>query len=324
MTLFGQASLTARRLVEAGGRFVTVFWDEFGLAGTGWDTHWDHFPRMKDELLPGPRRDSFGAADRSRSPRAARRNAGRSLERARPDPQAGVGAGGRPRPLVALLLGRDGRRRRETRLRAGQVRQDRQRPARAQGVAQGYPRDHLSLARHRPGHDPHRSAGAADGTGTERGPKVNRRRFLGFEMEPFIDAHSHIWTPDVAHYPLAAGFKVADMQPRSFTAEELLALCRPAGVGRVNLIQMSYYEFDNRYMLDMIKLYPDRFVGTAIVDPLGRRPGTIDARRSARAACMPSAFSPTTASSRQPAGSSRRVTRRCSPRPHRPARRSRA
>jgi hypothetical protein len=53
MTLFGQAALTARRLVEAGGRFVTVFWDEYGLAGTGWDTHWDHFARMKDELLPG-------------------------------------------------------------------------------------------------------------------------------------------------------------------------------------------------------------------------------------------------------------------------------
>ena len=53
MTLFGQAALTARRLVERGGRFVTVFWDEYGLAGTGWDTHWDHYPRMKDELLPG-------------------------------------------------------------------------------------------------------------------------------------------------------------------------------------------------------------------------------------------------------------------------------
>lgn len=92
-------------------------------------------------------------------------------------------------------------------------------------------------------------------------------------VEPYIDAHSHIWTPDVAHYPLAEGFTVADMKPRSFTAEELLAHCRPAGVGRVNLIQMSYYEFDNRYMLDMIKLYPDRFVGTAIVDPLAPRPG---------------------------------------------------
>ena len=92
-------------------------------------------------------------------------------------------------------------------------------------------------------------------------------------LEPYIDAHSHIWTPDVGHYPLAKGFTVADMQPRSFTAEELLATCRPAGVGRVNLIQMSYYEFDNRYMLDMIKLYPERFVGTAIVDPLGADPG---------------------------------------------------
>jgi hypothetical protein len=53
MTIFGQASLAARRLVEAGSRFVTVFWDEFGLAGSGWDTHWEHYPRMKNELCPG-------------------------------------------------------------------------------------------------------------------------------------------------------------------------------------------------------------------------------------------------------------------------------
>ena len=84
--------------------------------------------------------------------------------------------------------------------------------------------------------------------------------------ERWIDGHSHIWTPDLAHYPLAPGYEAADMKPTSFTAEELLAFCRPAGVGRVNLIQMSFYGFDNRYMLDMIKLYPERFVGTAIVD----------------------------------------------------------
>ena len=53
MTVFGQAALAARRLVEAGSRFVSVFWDEYGLAGSGWDTHWEHYPRMKDELLPG-------------------------------------------------------------------------------------------------------------------------------------------------------------------------------------------------------------------------------------------------------------------------------
>ncbi len=53
MTLFGQACLTARRLVEAGSRFVSVFWDEYGLAGSGWDTHEQHYPRMKNELCPG-------------------------------------------------------------------------------------------------------------------------------------------------------------------------------------------------------------------------------------------------------------------------------
>jgi hypothetical protein len=60
MTLFGQSCLAARRLVEAGSRFVTVFWDEYGLAGSGWDTHWDHFSRMKDELLPGLDRAWYG------------------------------------------------------------------------------------------------------------------------------------------------------------------------------------------------------------------------------------------------------------------------
>jgi Protein of unknown function (DUF1501) len=53
MSLFGQGCLAARRLVEAGSRFVSVFWDEFGFAGSAWDTHWDHYNRMKKELCPG-------------------------------------------------------------------------------------------------------------------------------------------------------------------------------------------------------------------------------------------------------------------------------
>ena len=53
LTVFGQAALAARRLVEAGSRFVTVTWDEYGLAGSAWDTHWEHYPRMKNELMPG-------------------------------------------------------------------------------------------------------------------------------------------------------------------------------------------------------------------------------------------------------------------------------
>jgi hypothetical protein len=53
MTLFGQACLAARRLVEAGGRFVSVFWDPFEpYGGSCWDTHANHFPRLKEYLLP--------------------------------------------------------------------------------------------------------------------------------------------------------------------------------------------------------------------------------------------------------------------------------
>ena len=83
----------------------------------------------------------------------------------------------------------------------------------------------------------------------------------------YIDAHVHVWTPDIAHYPLSAGFKKDDMKPASFTPQDLFKHSKPVGVTRINLIQMSYYGFDNSYMLDMIKLYPEVFVGTAVIDP---------------------------------------------------------
>lgn len=53
MTLFGQGCLAARRLVEAGGKFVSVYWDLFGEFSNGaWDTHQYHYERLK-VLLPG-------------------------------------------------------------------------------------------------------------------------------------------------------------------------------------------------------------------------------------------------------------------------------
>ena len=95
----------------------------------------------------------------------------------------------------------------------------------------------------------------------------------------------HVWTDDTLHYPLVAGWRAEDMQPRRFTPEDLFRHCRRRGVARVNLIQMSYYyprdlgrpgatvdRFDNDYMLDMIGVHPDVFVGTAVIDPLSRAP----------------------------------------------------
>lgn len=53
MTLFGQASLVARRLLEAGSQFVTVIWDEFELVNSAWDTHYYHYELMREQLCPG-------------------------------------------------------------------------------------------------------------------------------------------------------------------------------------------------------------------------------------------------------------------------------
>jgi hypothetical protein len=58
-----------------------------------------------------------------------------------------------------------------------------------------------------------------------------------------IDAHVHVWTPEVEKYPLARGYAVSDMRPPSFTPEQLFAHCRPEGVRRIVLIQMSYYQY---------------------------------------------------------------------------------
>jgi hypothetical protein len=52
MTLFGQSCLAARRLIEAGARFVTVIWDAYGLNAGSWDTHHNHYGRLKQFLLP--------------------------------------------------------------------------------------------------------------------------------------------------------------------------------------------------------------------------------------------------------------------------------
>jgi predicted TIM-barrel fold metal-dependent hydrolase len=82
----------------------------------------------------------------------------------------------------------------------------------------------------------------------------------------WIDAHVHVWTPNVDRYPLASGFKKENMQPPSFTPEELFAHCKPVGVQRIVLIQMSFYRLDNSYMTDVIREYPGVFSGVAIVD----------------------------------------------------------
>ena len=97
--------------------------------------------------------------------------------------------------------------------------------------------------------------------------------------QPWIDAHSHIWPPRADQFPLAPGVAVKDLSPPSFTDDELMAIARPEGVGRVVLIQHSLFHlFDNSYLIDAVRRHPTRFRIVGMVDDLKPAPG-IEMRR---------------------------------------------
>jgi len=92
------------------------------------------------------------------------------------------------------------------------------------------------------------------------------------DLPKFIDCHVHVWTPDTQAYPLAAGHRRDEMAPPSFTPEQLMAHAKPCGVRRVALVQMSFYGFDNSYMLDTIAKFPGVYSGIAVIDDEAARP----------------------------------------------------
>jgi len=86
------------------------------------------------------------------------------------------------------------------------------------------------------------------------------------DRDGWIDAHVHVWHPDTSRYPISKNFQISDMQPPSFTDKELWTICEPAGVKRVVLIQMSFYELDHRYLSEVMQLHPGRFSGVSLID----------------------------------------------------------
>ena len=97
--------------------------------------------------------------------------------------------------------------------------------------------------------------------GQEKKP-AGKPKFKGW-----IDAHSHVWTPDTDKFPLGAWNKKSELNPASFTAAELLQIANPLGVDRVVLIQHApYHGYDNSYILDCAKRYPGVFSVVAMID----------------------------------------------------------
>ena len=81
-----------------------------------------------------------------------------------------------------------------------------------------------------------------------------------------IDAHVHVWTPDMVRFPRDPRYTGPSIVPVSFPPERLLEISSPLGVKRIVLIQMSFYGTDNSYMLQALQRYPLLFSGVGVVD----------------------------------------------------------
>jgi predicted TIM-barrel fold metal-dependent hydrolase len=89
-------------------------------------------------------------------------------------------------------------------------------------------------------------------------------------MQEAIDAHVHVWTDDRKRYPRTTG--ESESKPDRFTVEDYFSHAKSLDITRAVLIQMSFYGFDNSYMLDTMHAHPGKFSGVAIVDSASAHP----------------------------------------------------
>lgn len=113
-------------------------------------------------------------------------------------------------------------------------------------------------------------AAGVTGTPFVRGQAQNDKKSV---KTGWIDAHSHIWSRDVARFPLAAGQTVDDLSPPSFDHDELLQTAAAEKVQRVVLIQHhTYHSWSNDYLTWAAEQHPDRFRVVGMVDDLSAQP----------------------------------------------------
>lgn len=79
-----------------------------------------------------------------------------------------------------------------------------------------------------------------------------------------IDPHVHVYKNDPA-YPWAPETRTPPKEDA--TPEMLLRLMEANGVEKTVLVQVIHYRWDNRFVADTLRRYPDRFMGVCRVNP---------------------------------------------------------
>jgi predicted TIM-barrel fold metal-dependent hydrolase len=79
-----------------------------------------------------------------------------------------------------------------------------------------------------------------------------------------IDPHVHVWKAD-PRYPWAK--ETTKPPDKDATPEMLLSLMKANRVEKTVIIQVIHYRWDNSYLADVLKQYPNYFQGVARVNP---------------------------------------------------------
>ena len=88
---------------------------------------------------------------------------------------------------------------------------------------------------------------------------------------PIIDSHMHVWANDSTRYPFPhpynKDFKYEDV-PHEATLEMLIDDMDRHGCSHAVLVQVIYHGWDNTYVADCLKKYPDRLRAHGLIDPM--------------------------------------------------------
>lgn len=89
-----------------------------------------------------------------------------------------------------------------------------------------------------------------------------------------VDSHMHAWNADRSTYSLKDGQEAEALHPASHSVEHLFEEGARHGIDRLVLVQhINHFRFDNSYMLDMRRKYPDRIGVIAAIGDMPRNAG---------------------------------------------------
>lgn len=85
---------------------------------------------------------------------------------------------------------------------------------------------------------------------------------------PVVDTHMHIWSDNESRFPFSHPFNDNfNPPPVAATVERLIEEMDQFGITQAILIQMISYGWDNRYIVDCLHRYPERFRAQGLIDP---------------------------------------------------------